>query len=111
VGEPAEHLRVAQVQRPHHRIGDEVQVHRCRHPAGQHLRRVGGHPVGHPRHHVVVAAQQDRQEQRVLGAEVQVDGALADPGVPRDVLDRDPLVPPAHEQVGSGVEHPLEPTV
>src|SRR5207244_3930195 len=58
-----------------------------------------------------VRPQHDRQEQRLRGAEVQVDGPLADAGLAGDLVDGDLLVAPAHEQLGRGVEDPLHPRV
>jgi hypothetical protein len=48
--------------------------------------------------------QQQRQEQRFLVGEVQVDRALADAGVAGDLVDRDALVAPAQQQLAGGVE-------
>jgi hypothetical protein len=38
---------------------------------------------------------------------VQVDRPLADPGPFGDILDRDPLVPPAEHELGGRIQDPL----
>ena len=109
VAHRAEQLGVSGEQRHQQRAAAGQQERRPDHPMRQDLRGIRAHPVEQLLGELGRFPQQQRVEQHLLGAPVQVDRALPDPRRTRDVVHRHLAVAHAQQQGTGGVEDPVGP--
>jgi hypothetical protein len=103
-GQLAQQFRVGQEHRPEQRPthdGQKPAAGQAVQPPGSRVLPQDPEQFGERLEHLPL---EDRPEQVIAGLPVQVDGALADVGVAGDVVDGDPPVAVAEQELGGDLE-------